>query len=68
MCQQACGRNNVSLRFLKMCPQGLILLVIYGWKHEDTCTQTMWRIAYGDMMNIMWRMPYKPCGEQHMET
>ena len=46
-------------------------------KHEDTCTQTMWRIAYGDMMSSMWRMPCKPamrriayreCHAHHVEN
>jgi len=50
MCHKPCGQSDLSLCFLRMCPHGLLLFVIYGFRHKDACVLTMWRTAYGDMM------------------
>ena len=40
----------------------------YDSKHVENSIETMWRIAYGNMMTIMWRMPCQAWGEYYMET
>ena len=36
--------------------------------HVENAMLTIWSIACGGMMYSMWKMPRKPCGEQHTET
>ena len=59
MCQKKCVTNHVSLRYLKMCPQGFTLA-------PDIWLKTCGHMQYNHVEKNICRIDYKAtCGENN---